>query len=1135
MASSNKTSLLGRYQLVEPAEVKYGGIGKVFKCVDNLGELVAIKTIPLNSPIRQLTFKRETSALKRLDHPGIIQILDFEVSDAVGHIIMPWYEYTLYDLISSNKLPERIVERLLSIVKPLADALSFAHQNEVYHRDIKSRNVLMNENGYPILADFGSAKILANDEKTETVLRFESQHYTPQNPGTLAQHDIYSWAILSVEVLMKRLTTSYEDATDLLASGLKDQVISPETGLLLSKAMERDPRVRHKSMFEVKSSIETRARRLDKKAKVNTHLAWIKLTNKVRSELRPLAGTNRTLDEVLTEKLNEQQIYALPDSKVFKDRFWLIADEFKILLRPSDENDGWVAIEATLLGDIDIEYQRSNSFLLSDLLLNWQTSESCRFSKQGLQNTFSLVLNAILNWSRLGNASDSGSTVKNPELEKMLNLWERITNAKEEIEEQKYSPLDYVSAEIVNSEVHLKLAEAFDGDLEGTSWEVPFEKPAVGQVTFHSANELIIAFARDPFGKPKNKGAIKPSLDYGTEVQLERQREAVRSIREKRTANTKLGSFLLSPEIASKYSPIQPTSWCQTELDESKKDAVSLALGSNNFALIKGPPGTGKTSFISEYIFQEIQRNPDVKILLVSQTHVALDNAIERVGKLGIDNIVRIGKDDRRVNSKSKKYLIENQMFSWRNKLEKRLKSSAETFANSQGLTIAESRALVLINKLLGLIYEIEDLLQLEKERQDSRSSEILEGIVGSNTEVASKRVAQLTKEREDLTAELRDVSLSVGLTLPKDLDSVTCLHLRDAITGNRNLSAQFLTMIETQAKWINKVGTSTQLEPLYLKTCNVIAGTCEGFMSNSSVREMFFDVCIIDEASKASTLQALVPLSRSFRFVIVGDSHQLSSSEYELQDPENADILKKYELVPTDIEETMFLRLEKRLPASHIRTLNTQYRMRNPIGQMISDCFYDGEIRSEGPSNLYGIEKLFPAVVWHDTGKTQSINEHRVGTSFSNRHELLAILDYLKTLRNAIERDFIKIPEGKKINVLVVCAYAAQVTLAKNLIRDIPSKFIDIEFNTIDAVQGREADLVFLSPVRNNKSFSQGFLSSNNWRRVNVALSRGRISVIVIASADFWSSKPSGLNKVLNYIEQRNNDVDFQLKALND
>ena len=1135
MDELGKDLFLGRYELVAPNEVKYGGIGKVYKCSNKKGQLFAVKTIPLNTAIRQLTFKRETTALKRLDHPGIVQILDFEVRDGVGYIVMPWYENTLYDIIISNKLPELRVDRLLTIVQPLVDALTFAHQNEVYHRDIKSRNVLIDEKGQPVLADFGSAKVLAVDEKTETVLRFESQHYTPQNSGTLAQHDIYSWAIISVEVIMGRLTTSFEDAADLLASGLKNKEISPETEILLSKGMERDPRIRHKTMFEVKRSIESRARKLNKKKLDDNFLAWIKLTNKAKSELRPLVGSGYTLDEVITEKLNEQQIYALPETKNFKDKFWLIADEFKLLLRPNDESSGWTAIEASLIGENDVEYQRSNSFLLNDLLLNWITGESCKFAKQGLTGALSLVQTSLATWSKFGNVSKLNSNIKNPQLEQMLNLWERITNAKEDIEEQKFSPLDYISIEMGNAEVQIKLSEAFDEELEGTSWEVPFEKPAIGQVTFHSANELIITFSKLPVGKPKNKGTIKPSLDYGTEVQLERQREAVRSIRERRSANTRLGSYLLNPESTPQYSPVEPLVWCQNELDQSKKDAVSLALGSSNFALIKGPPGTGKTSFISEYIYQEIRRNPNVKILLVSQTHVALDNAIERVGKLGIENIVRIGKDDRRISSKSKKYLIENQMFAWRNKLEKRSKYSVEVLARSQGLSVAESNTLIIINKLLAILKELEELQLFENERQDSRGSEIMEGIVGTNTEVASKRIEQLDKERQEISTSLRNSSLSVGLTLPKEIDATTCIHLRDAIIGNRTVTREFLSILETQSKWINKIGSSTQLEPLYLKTCNVIAGTCEGFMSNSSIREIFFDVCIIDEASKASTLQALVPLSRSMRFVIVGDSHQLSSSEYELKDPENSEILKRHKLESSDIDETMFSRLETRLPSSHIQTLNTQYRMRNPIGQMISDCFYDGEISSQGPSALFGIERVFPAVIWHDTAKSDNSFEHRVGTSFSNRNELLAVMEHLKTLTIAIERNYIKIPEGKKINILVVCAYAAQVALAKTMIRDYPSKFLEIEFNTIDAVQGREADLVFFSPVRNNKFFSQGFMSSSNWRRVNVALSRGRISVIIIGSSDFWGSKESGLNKVFEYIESRNDDISFQLRNSND
>ena len=116
------------------------------------------------------------------------------------------------------------------------------------------------------------------------------------------------------------------------------------------------------------------------------------------------------------------------------------------------------------------------------------------------------------------------------------------------------------------------------------------------------------------------------------------------------------------PEAAAEIDFIQPN------LDQPKQEAVCAALGAQDFLLVEGPPGTGKTTFITEVILQALKANPEARILLTSQTHVALDNAVERVQKINKEiRIVRIGRlEDDRIAKSISGLLLENQMDDWR-------------------------------------------------------------------------------------------------------------------------------------------------------------------------------------------------------------------------------------------------------------------------------------------------------------------------------------------------------------------------------------------------------------------------------------------------------------------------------------
>ncbi|NOL50366.1 DEAD/DEAH box helicase [Pelistega europaea] len=114
-------------------------------------------------------------------------------------------------------------------------------------------------------------------------------------------------------------------------------------------------------------------------------------------------------------------------------------------------------------------------------------------------------------------------------------------------------------------------------------------------------------------------------------VPLKRQEQALEDFSMDRMVNPALKNILLAPE---NYLPNQEEistdiAW-STQLDESQKDVVRLALREPNIALIQGPPGAGKTTAIVEILYQLFLRNPHCRVLVVSQQNTAVDNALSK-------------------------------------------------------------------------------------------------------------------------------------------------------------------------------------------------------------------------------------------------------------------------------------------------------------------------------------------------------------------------------------------------------------------------------------------------------------------------------------------------------------------------
>jgi len=150
----------GPYQVVTP--LGEGGMAAVYKAYHPvMDRYVALKILPrhfANDPQFISRFQQEAKILARLQHPHILQVFDFGEADGYTYIVMPFIESgTLTNLMQGQPRPLAQVRRIIS---QIGDALDYAHQRGLIHRDVKPSNVLMDERSNCLLTDFGLAKIV---------------------------------------------------------------------------------------------------------------------------------------------------------------------------------------------------------------------------------------------------------------------------------------------------------------------------------------------------------------------------------------------------------------------------------------------------------------------------------------------------------------------------------------------------------------------------------------------------------------------------------------------------------------------------------------------------------------------------------------------------------------------------------------------------------------------------------------------------------------------------------------------------------------------------------------------------------------------------------------------------------------
>ena len=259
---------VGQYRIVEP--IGQGGMATVYKAYQPaLERFVAIKLLPTRHAIANgfsERFEREARAVAQLNHPNILPILDFGQEDDFSFIVMK--------LVSSGTLKDQLgkaieLSEVAHIIEQIAAGLDHAHERGILHRDVKPSNILLDENNWVQLTDFGLAKMMAGDEGlTASGVGIGTPAYMSpeQGQGLTVDHrtDIYSLGVVLYETVTGRLPYRAETPMAIIFKHIYEpltlpRLIRPELPPVIEavilKALEKKPKDRYASAGEMAQAL----------------------------------------------------------------------------------------------------------------------------------------------------------------------------------------------------------------------------------------------------------------------------------------------------------------------------------------------------------------------------------------------------------------------------------------------------------------------------------------------------------------------------------------------------------------------------------------------------------------------------------------------------------------------------------------------------------------------------------------------------------------------------------------------------------------------------------------------------------------------------------------------------------------
>lgn len=1108
--------------------------------------------------LQKQVFNREVESLDKLNHKNIVRILDrgFDEGFNAFFIVLEYIRGLNFKEAFEDICRYEYTQKL-ELMKQVVEGVEYLHKKNIVHRDLKPSNLMIDKEGTVKIIDFGISRLQDTFYSDYTLAAFATKNYSSpeQMSGKMIsyQSDIYSLGLIFYEIFT---------CTNIVNRELMDvSMLTPGMQNILVKMTKEEPNLRYGTISELKRDVEKEISLLVKERYIS-----LGFTNSVTNRL----ATNGYIEKketVLALKILEEEYagkcYMWPKKNkdgVFEGTYELYGQRFISRLKIDRRDDK----RFTVTSIIFVQPDR----LITKKEIAYEIPYGVKV-RSGARIHCSEEIDAQILSEEVFEYEANYISHRDKDMHQkdITGKWKDILELERKQISQEKSTLKYKNLKIneedaslevqVNTDSTYELNYASDDMLQMTTKKNIHYYIDVGHMREFSDGKMIIDIAPQvDCSNIASSGEISISMKMA-EIALNRKRKALKAIQYRENANPEISEIIFNPAKAkSKNNLMLTEADCKSkEIDKAKLISLEKALSSDNMFLLQGPPGTGKTTFISELVYQilygndKYRGNPDAKILIASQSHVAVDNSLAKIKKLIPDiKMIRIGILDK-LSESSREYTLDVFCREWTEKVIVNCKEALARYKEEIGIdeSLQEKNSIIMeiekitqeISELINELEEVETELErvnildskwqfinekiaIMKQMVTIKTAEVNEEHLSQIIDEFTERLSELNSKlasvidesialaeqkvefqnryvclKEELGAKSQEVDEwkeILGVSSDEDYQQIKT-DIQVALKENKKKYAKYSKVESLCKEWQKRVTQGDGLLQESIADSTLVGATCLGIANLGAAMEINFDWVIVDEAGKATPPEILVPICLGRKIVLVGDHKQLppvvDEALLKLQDKERMNINKE------DLEVSLFEYLEKRLNDDCKNILDEQYRMNPVIGDLISKLFYENKLVSKTskeektiPLKLYKSKPL----VWLSTASRPDRKEERISDSYRNICEAKLIFEQLLEIDEELSE--LKL----KKETAIIAGYRRQKdSLTRLYESSYKEKFhnMSIEINTVDAFQGRETDIVFYSVVRSNEDGRLGFLK--DVRRLNVAFSRARELLVVV------------------------------------
>lgn len=582
-----------------------------------------------------------------------------------------------------------------------------------------------------------------------------------------------------------------------------------------------------------------------------------------------------------------------------------------------------------------------------------------------------------------------------------------------------------------------------------------------------------------------------------------------------------------------------------SNINKSQLKAVLTTLHAQDLAIVQGPPGTGKSTAISEILWQHIRKNPKQKILLTSETHLAVDNALDKLAT-PLTNLVkpiRFGKEENLEEEGARFSLTRIQNWVEGNQ--------TDPSVNDNG-----------VSKWMKNISE---------KSKSTDKYEHIDEFINIWNKILIEPDKKLRKYFSDSYLDCANILGATCSSIAKNSSPKKMINDK----GEEVMVQSWTPFFHSYLKTFHREKYE-KFKSAYGYDKKTSKKACDDLKIN-------FDVVIMDEASKATPAEFALPLLFGKKSIVVGDHRQLPPMLDENDFSTTLEMIGKRELArefrKQDHNKSHFekLFLNRNISETNRASFDTQYRMHPQINEVIKQFYVEDSglvcgldpLQVDDPNlnnpvsryhgfNLDGFIEPQTHVIWVDVDTPEVLE----GTSRVNFGEIEACRNVLHNLINSdgfdeFQKHWQNSPKAKpeESEIGLISFYGRQLHHLNHVKQEFSDR-VTIRSNTVDKFQGMERNIIIVSMVRSNKlagsknqepdfdTYTElgytkqdalGFAEFPN--RLNVALSRAkRLLIIVGNSAHFCrhevyknvydTIQKSPFDKIIDYKTLKNNTL---------